>query len=44
MELKQDIDEREKQVDNILNNPKCNPEEVIQLYESWNETYDQVTK
>ena len=44
MELGESIDEREKQVDNILLNPDSTAQEVIQLYEAWNETYDQVIK
>ena len=42
MELNEDLDEREVQIDNILDNPNCTKEDIIYLYDGWNETYDEV--
>ena len=43
MELKEDFHEREEQLNDILLNPNSAPQEIVQLYDAWTETYEKVT-
>ena len=42
MELKEEFHEREKQLNDILLNPNRAPQEIVQLYDAWTETYEKV--